>query len=108
MMFFTYLYQLRYPKAAMNVEQAVRLFRELGETSNNYYDALAVQGIVELKMYASDIFQKDHLRIARTNFDEIKKHRFAVVNSADTTHEFGKHVNALKEESDKYKNIKIR
>lgn len=95
-------------KAALNIEQAVQVFRNLGDTSHNYYDALAVQGIVEIKLYVTNMLQKSHLKIARSNYAEIVERRLKKAGNLDPINEFEKHVNTLKQELNKYEQIKIR
>ena len=96
------------PKAAQNIEQAVLGFEALHDKSYRYYDALAVQGIAEIKLFASNMLEKKHLQVARKNYDTIITNRLNSVSKRENDNEFIKHMNLLEQELNKYKQIKIK
>lgn len=95
-------------KAAQYAEEAVGVFRNLGIKTNNYYDALAMQGIIELTLYAQNIRQVQRLKIARANYQEIIKNHAKPKHALDPINGFTKHLNQLMNELDKYASIKTR
>jgi hypothetical protein len=103
----------KFQLAAKYADDAVQMFRNLGirnlgKKTNNYYDALAVQGLVELSLYAENLMQVQRLKIARANYEEITKNHAKPKQNQEPTNEFAKHLMQLKDGLDKYAHVKIR
>lgn len=85
-------------EASRYANDAVQNFRQLGITSGDVNDALAVYGIAEAKLFPSE-YHINHLRIARDVFKTLSGKKSLAKNIES-------HKKQLGEELDKYKNIK--
>ena len=93
-------------KAASYAAESVIIFRNIQKKTNNYYDILALQGMIEIALYEEDKLQRERLRTARSNYQEIRQCHLAkkIIEPKNT---FERHVKQLEEKLAQYEFVRI-